>query len=78
MESVELQEGLLKIGKGAFRNCRSLCCIDIPESVLEIGEDVFEGCHNLCAVSISRKFAHHELVKIFGQKLLRKIMSVQY
>lgn len=40
-KSIELHEGLEKIGKGAFRSCPNADIIAIPDSVTEIGDEAF-------------------------------------
>ena len=42
LTSVDLPEGLISIGAGAFSGC-SLISIDLPESLVSIGDDAFYG-----------------------------------
>lgn len=43
LEKVELSEGLLEIGNGAFRECASLRHISIPLTVTKIGDHCFHS-----------------------------------
>lgn len=47
LEEVELPEGLIIIGRGAFSGCRALLAIRVPSTVREIGWDAFRGCWKL-------------------------------
>ena len=47
LELVRLNQGLLKIGKGAFLGCRSLRAIEIPLSVTDVGIGAFQDCKYL-------------------------------
>ena len=47
---VTIPEGIQKVCKGAFRDCRELRQITLPESVLEIEEEAFLLCVNLIQV----------------------------
>ena len=47
---VTIPEGVQKVCKGAFRDCRELRQITLPESVLEIEEEAFLLCVNLIQV----------------------------
>lgn len=51
--SVRFNEGLQKIGEGAFRYCESLESITLPSTVTEIGNDAFEYCTNLKDVTLN-------------------------
>ena len=42
----------LKIGKGAFRNNKTLTRLDLPTAVSEIGDDAFRNCTALTTVAI--------------------------
>lgn len=44
---LEIPEGILYIGDGAFENCFALNAVTIPESVTGIGLRAFRSCHNL-------------------------------
>ncbi|MCQ2547959.1 MAG: leucine-rich repeat protein [Clostridia bacterium] len=43
IKKVEIEEGLVNIGKNAFKGCANLVECSIPESVQLIGEGAFEG-----------------------------------
>ena len=47
---VAIPDGIQRIGKGAFRDCRELREITIPESVQEIEEEAFLLCVNLAMI----------------------------
>lgn len=51
--TAELNEGLLKIGEGAFAGCRDLFKVNIPSTVLLVGEGAFEGCTKLNTAPVS-------------------------
>ena len=44
---IVVQDGITKIGKGAFENCGHIKEIILPEGITEICENAFKGCHNL-------------------------------
>ena len=48
--SVQFNDGLQKIGEGAFCNCTSLKSITIPSTVTEISNYAFRSCSNLMEV----------------------------
>lgn len=45
--SVTIKDGLKRIGKRAFCNCKFLSKINIPSSVARIGDEAFLNCENL-------------------------------
>ena len=51
--SVRFDDGLQKIGDGAFRDCSSLERIELPSTVTEIGYDAFHSCRNLKEVTFN-------------------------
>jgi len=51
---VETHDGIRKVGKMAFRGCRSLRSMDL-RSVVEIGEDAFYECVSLTDVQFGNK-----------------------
>ena len=53
LESIELHEGVISIGKGAFANCESLKEIRLPKGIMAIEEHTFKGCKNLANVTIT-------------------------
>ena len=52
LETVVLNEGLLSIGKAAFRNSK-VSEITFPSSLEQLGENAFEDCHSLLAADLS-------------------------
>ena len=53
LESVNLPEGLIKIGDRAFENCSKLMTINIPSTVVEIGRSAFAGCKSLRKIELN-------------------------
>ena len=53
MEKLEIQEGILNIGKQAFRDCYSLKTIDISSTVQSIEDDSFIGCNSLESINVN-------------------------
>jgi len=49
---VVLNEGLQKIGNGAFDECKWLQTVTIPSTVIEVGNDAFWKCNNLREVGL--------------------------
>ena len=52
IKSVKIEDGVTKIGKGAFYNCTNLISINIPDSVTKICSFAFSGCTGLLSVDI--------------------------
>lgn len=52
--SVELPEGLERIGKGAFANSAALASVTLPSSIIEIGESAFENCAALSDIALPK------------------------
>jgi hypothetical protein len=52
LTTVQLCEGLEKIGTGAFRGCLNLCGILIPLSVKVIDKDALDSCMQLKTVEL--------------------------
>jgi hypothetical protein len=50
-ESFTVSDGIVSIGKSAFRNCNFLKSISFPDSLNTIGEQAFEDCWQLQSVS---------------------------
>ena len=50
--SVELPDGMRRIGESAFEGCSSLARIGIPDSVNRIGANAFKGCSSLASVTL--------------------------
>ena len=48
-----IPNGVTRIGKNAFRNCKGLNSITIPNSVTRIGDEAFSSCRGLTSVHIS-------------------------
>ena len=52
LTSVKLPDGLKRIGKNAFNNCKALPAISIPEGVTHIDESAFNGCFDAAELSL--------------------------
>ena len=52
IEAVVIENGVTRIGNGAFRNCNSLTSVTIPDSVTSIGGFAFESCRSLESITI--------------------------
>ena len=52
LNTVIMNEGVVKIGKEAFSGAKNLTEIIIPDSVKEIGDGAFSGCAKLKAVAL--------------------------
>ena len=52
VKSVEIENGVTKIGNYAFYNCSKLTNITIPEGVTSIGDSAFNGCSSLTSITI--------------------------
>lgn len=50
--SVEIKDGITKIGSNSFMGCSSLTKVKIPESVTDFGDDCFRNCSSLVDVYI--------------------------
>lgn len=53
LEEITLSEGLISIGKSAFRICSSLKSLSIPSSVETIKGTIFYGCSSLTLLNVS-------------------------
>jgi hypothetical protein len=61
--NVTIPDGFTKIGKEAFRGCKSLASVEIPDSVTEIGKLAFYECESLASVEFGGTAAQWEAVK---------------
>ena len=52
IKTVEMSDGVTRIGEGAFLECGRLTSIEIPDSVTSIGESAFEDCSSLTSMEI--------------------------
>ena len=69
--SVEIAEGILKIGNQAFADCESLLRVTLPESIVEIGYEAFCGCKKLQEIEIPQS------VKVIGRGAFADCSSLQ-
>lgn len=63
-ETVEITEGVTKIGNYSFYNCSTLTVISIPKTVNEIGENAFTGCNALKEIRFYGTKTDWEKIKI--------------
>ena len=47
LKSVVIEEGITKIGTGAFQNCPSLVDVQFPSTIEVFSDHAFQGCSNL-------------------------------
>lgn len=52
VQSIEIQDGITKLGKYAFSSCSSLSSVSIPETVTDVSNNAFSGCSKLNEVTI--------------------------
>ncbi len=52
IEEINLPEGLVKIGGGAFASCKGLKYINLPQSLEYLGDGAFSGCSKLTEISL--------------------------
>ena len=50
--SIDIPEGVTRIGGHAFHGCTSLSRVIVPKTVREIGSSAFRGCSSLRTISI--------------------------
>lgn len=67
VQSVQMPEGLLKIGAGAFAGS-DLTAINIPNTVTEIGESAFQTCFNATSLTLG------ENLKTIGAQAFKACM----
>ena len=54
---VIIPDGVTKIEKGAFTNCKNLTSINIPDSVEDISDEEFQNCKELTVISPRGSYA---------------------
>ena len=52
IETVEIKEGVTKIGNGAFTGCKNLTTVKLPNTLKEIKNFAFFGCEKLSNINI--------------------------
>lgn len=60
IKSIDLPEGLTRIGYDAFLGCKNLASINIPDKVTEIGNDAFSNCEKLVSLVLPKDLNHLE------------------
>ena len=53
LTSVDLGQGVARIGKYAFKNCLALTAIDLPASVQFVEDGAFQGCLALTSIKLN-------------------------
>ncbi len=71
--SIELPNGLKRIGYSSFYKCKSLTHIDIPEGVTSIHYHAFEGCEKLASVKLPSSLTEIRRQAFLGCKMLKSI-----
>lgn len=66
MNSIDIPNGVIRIGINAFNRCISLSNIVIPDSVSSIGEGAFEDCDFPCDL-------RQKLISRFGDKIFKQL-----
>jgi hypothetical protein len=52
LESVDLHDGVLSIGYGAFYNCSAIECVALPSAVVNVGDQAFRSCRALKEIRV--------------------------
>ena len=73
LEEVELCDGLLEIGIGAFRNCIALKRVSIPSSVTKIGIGAFGSCSKLEEVELNEGLREIGVAAFLDAAILKQI-----
>ena len=55
LTQINVPEGVVFIGQGAFTDCVSLASIALPESLTDMGDIIFHGCSSLTQITFSSK-----------------------
>jgi uncharacterized repeat protein (TIGR02543 family) len=62
ISSLELNEGLLSIGRMAFMSVEALTKVTIPASVAKVDAGAFFGCKNLSAINVAEGSEHFKSI----------------
>lgn len=73
LKSVNISNGVERIGNLAFAECDGLTGMDIPNSVARIGESAFSGCDNLASITIPDNFTRIGKAAFSGCRGLKSI-----
>ena len=73
LNKVVLNEGLQKIGGGAFSYCSKLENINLPSSLIEIDSNVFEDCEELKKVVLNEGLQKIGYGSFYGCRKLEHI-----
>lgn len=73
LESIEIPDGITRIGDYAFEGCKSLKNITIPNSVDSIGYEAFCGCGSLTSIEIPDSVRIIERSAFAGCRSLKNI-----
>jgi DNA-directed RNA polymerase subunit RPC12/RpoP len=58
LKSVEINEGVTTIERGAFKNLTKLEHVTLPSTLKEIGDEAFLGCASLLSVNLPENLTH--------------------
>lgn len=75
MGTLEIPEGIEKIGNNAFSGCDQLTSVQLPKSIKCIGAGAFAGCKKLEKVTILGKLEQIETEAFFGCIALKTLES---
>ena len=53
LNSIRMEDGIIRIGDYAFYKCSKLDNVSIPNTVTSIGNYVFDGCRNMANITLS-------------------------
>lgn len=73
LQGVVLNEGLQKIGKGAFHACNKLAIVKLPSTVTEVGDYAFDICQGLKEVLLNEGLQKIEERAFFNCRSLETI-----
>lgn len=77
LESIEICNTVLKMGRGVFRECESLKKVDIPNSVVSIDPWCFYECSSLRSVNLPEKLGTIGEYMFYGCRDLAEISIPQ-
>lgn len=66
INTIEIKEGVKKIGNNAFSKCTKITSVIIPPGVSNIGDFAFQGCNKLRTVSVGCPTPPQLGIKVFS------------
>ena len=73
IKNIVIPEGIVELGRYAFRNCKNLLTIDLPSTLYSIGEYGFGNCNSLVEVNMKTGLETIERNAFYGCKALENI-----